>query len=33
VEDFYDRMDDVMSPAPLDPERALKDAVTSPRNR
>jgi len=29
VEDFYDRMDDVMSPAPLDPERALKDAVTS----
>ena len=29
VEDFYDRMDDVMSPAPLDPERALKDAITS----
>jgi hypothetical protein len=29
VEDFYDRMDDVMSPAPLDPVRALKDAITS----
>lgn len=29
VEDFYDRMDDVMSPAPLDPERALLDVVTS----
>ncbi|MGH6826221.1 hypothetical protein [Methyloceanibacter sp.] len=29
VEDFYDRMDDVMSPAPLDPEHALKDAITS----
>ena len=29
VEDFYDRMDDVMSPEPLDPLRALEDAVTS----
>jgi hypothetical protein len=29
VEDFYDRMDDVMSPAPLDPVRALKEVVTS----
>jgi hypothetical protein len=29
VEDFYDRMDDVMSPAPLDPVRALKETVTS----
>jgi hypothetical protein len=29
VEDFYDRMDDVMSPAPLDPLRALKEAVTA----
>ena len=29
VEDFYDRMDDVLSPAPLDPERALKEAITS----
>jgi hypothetical protein len=29
VEDFYDRMDDVMSPAPLDPERALKETITS----
>ena len=29
VEDFYDRMDDVMSPAPLDPMRAMKDAITS----
>jgi hypothetical protein len=27
VEDFYDRMDDVMSPAPLDPMRALKEAI------
>ena len=25
VEDFYDRMDDVMSPQPLDPLRAMKD--------
>jgi hypothetical protein len=29
VEDFYDRMDDVMSPAPLDPLRAIKEAITS----
>ena len=29
VEDFYDRMDDVMSPAPLDPLRALKEAITA----
>ncbi len=29
VEDFYDRMDDVMSPEPLDPMQALKEAITS----
>ena len=29
VEGFYDAMDDVMSPAPLDPARALKEAVTA----
>jgi hypothetical protein len=29
VEDFYDRMDDVMSPEPLDPMRAMTDAITS----
>lgn len=29
VEGFYDRMDDVMSPAPLDPLRAMKEAITS----
>lgn len=29
VEDFYDRMDDVMSPAPLDPSRAILEAVTA----
>jgi hypothetical protein len=29
VEDFYDRMDDVMSPEPLDPLAALKDAIVS----
>jgi len=29
VEDFYDRMDDVMSPEPLDPVRAMKEAITS----
>ncbi len=29
VEDFYDKMDDVMSPDPLDPERALEDAITA----
>jgi hypothetical protein len=29
VEDFYDRMDEVMSPEPLDPVRAMKDAIAS----
>jgi hypothetical protein len=29
VEDFYDRMDDVMSPKPLDPMQAMKGAITS----
>jgi hypothetical protein len=29
VEDFYDRMDDVMSPSPLDPLTAMKDAIAS----
>jgi hypothetical protein len=29
VEQFYDRMDDVMSPDPLDPLRAMTDAITS----
>src|SRR5215467_8125991 len=29
IEDFYDRMDDVMSPAPLDPLRAIKEAITA----
>lgn len=29
IEDFYDRMDDVMSPSPLDPVRAIKEAITS----
>jgi hypothetical protein len=29
VEAFYDRMDDVMSPAPLDPLRAMKNAIDS----
>jgi hypothetical protein len=29
TEDFYDRMDDVMSPQPLDPMRAMADAITS----
>src|SRR5262249_7021158 len=29
VEDFYDRMDDVMSPAPLDPLRAMKEAIAA----
>jgi hypothetical protein len=28
-EDFYDRMDQVMSPAPLDPLLAMKDAIAS----
>lgn len=29
VEAFYDRMDDVMSPAPLDPVKAMTEAVTA----
>jgi hypothetical protein len=29
AEDFYDRMDDVMSPEPLDPVRAMQDAIAS----
>ncbi len=29
VEEFYDRMDDVMSPAPLDPQRALLEVITA----
>lgn len=29
VEAFYDRMDDVMSPQPLDPERAMKETITA----
>ena len=29
TEDFYDRMDDVMSPSPLDPLAAMKEAITS----
>ena len=29
VEDFYDRMDDVMSPEPLDPVRAMEAAIAS----
>jgi hypothetical protein len=29
IEDFYDRMDDVMSPSPLDPLQAMKEAITS----
>jgi hypothetical protein len=28
-EEFYDRVDDVMSPSPLDPLRAMKEAITS----
>ncbi len=28
VEDFYDRMDEVISPKPLDPMRAMEDAIT-----
>ena len=28
-EDFYDRMDDVMSPQPLDPLRAMEEVITS----
>ncbi|WP_372709361.1 hypothetical protein [Hyphomicrobium sp.] len=29
IEDFYDRMDDVMSPEPLDPLRAMQDVITA----
>jgi hypothetical protein len=29
VEDFYDRMDDVLSPEPLDPRHAMEDALAS----
>ncbi|MBN9584741.1 MAG: hypothetical protein BGN84_09925 [Afipia sp. 62-7] len=29
IEDFYDRMDDVMSPDPLDPVKAMTDAIES----
>jgi hypothetical protein len=29
IEDFYDRVDDVMSPAPLDPLRAMREAITA----
>jgi len=29
IEEFYDRMDDVMSPTTLDPLRAMKEAITS----
>jgi hypothetical protein len=29
IEAFYDRMDDVMSPEPLDPVRAMREAITS----
>ncbi|MBS0268316.1 MAG: hypothetical protein JSS54_04955 [Proteobacteria bacterium] len=29
VEDFYDRMDDVMSPDALDPVRAMKETITA----
>lgn len=29
IEAFYDAMDDVLSPAPLDPTRALQEAVTA----
>ena len=29
LEEFYDRMDDVMSPDPLDPQRAMVDAIAS----
>jgi hypothetical protein len=29
IEEFYDRMDDVMSPEPLDPLAAMKDAIDS----
>jgi hypothetical protein len=29
VEDFYDRMEDVMSPSPLDPLHAMKETITA----
>jgi hypothetical protein len=29
IEDFYDRMDDVLSPAPLDPLRAMQEVITA----
>ncbi len=29
IEDFYDRMDDVMSPSPLDPLSAMKEVITA----
>jgi hypothetical protein len=29
IDEFYDRMDDVMSPSPLDPLSAMKEAITS----
>jgi hypothetical protein len=29
MEEFYDRMDEVMSPDPLDPTKAMADAITS----
>ena len=29
AEEFYDRMDDVMSPEPMDPVKAMTDAITS----
>ena len=29
IEDFYDRMDDVISPSPLDPLGAMKEAITA----
>jgi hypothetical protein len=29
IEEFYDRMDDVMSPSPLDPLHAMKEAITA----
>src|SRR5205823_14341978 len=29
IEEFYDRMDDVMSPSPLNPPRAMKEAITA----
>ena len=29
IDDFYDRMDEVMSPEPLDPVRAMEEAITA----